>query len=382
MYLKNILHLFLPFFCLAATAQYSKVSVRAGRLSNTDTLWINAKMKVDSKPGSLMVAAKLEGTNLTDTFFYPLVESENYFEILVPQTYQNGTIDMSFYFYPDMFQISGLLNKNKETKELMVFMLTGNENAFDKIIKVDSLSSSFYLPKLIYENNASIFFNYLEKKGKPDITIRQFPSAADFTDSVGFAQFNFGSSIITGISYDSLKQKRKTPDTTVIAEGKGKMLNEVVVTGSKLYKVNKFKREYVSGRFSNTQGREVDCLTNDDILKYPDCLAYLRSSSGARIDKDENGRDVVFWRNQKIAGFFVDEIETDFYQIKDLDVSSIALIELIPPDLVGPTAFVKGSVLAVYTRKGSYMRPGSFENNWIFSIKGYTPSEYILFSAK
>jgi hypothetical protein len=75
-------------------------------------------------------------------------------------------------------------------------------------------------------------------------------------------------------------------------------------------------------------------------------------------------------------------MEVDIDQVMMLDVTTIAYMKLLPTVLVGSMNPGNGGAVVVYTRKGDFVRPGSFQNNYIFSIKGYTPSEYILFSGK
>ncbi|NCU03199.1 MAG: hypothetical protein GXC73_04360, partial [Chitinophagaceae bacterium] len=77
-----------------------------------------------------------------------------------------------------------------------------------------------------------------------------------------------------------------------------------------------------------------------------------------------------------------DEMEVDFNQVQMLDVSTIAYLKFLPTILAGSMNPGNGGGVAVYTRKGDFMRPGVAQNSYIFSIKGYTPSDYILFTGK
>ncbi|MFY7840747.1 MAG: hypothetical protein ACOVP7_10760 [Lacibacter sp.] len=384
---KNLVWITLFVFVFAAAYSQENPAVSLGRKGKTDTVWISATMKNNSKPGSLMVVCCSNETNICDTLFYPLVNVQNNFELSVPESYQNGSIDLKCYYYPDVFQIAGILNNDSEKKDVEVFMLTANDSSYNKVIGIDSISHSFYLPKFVFENSASVFFNYTngKKSKKPDITIRQFPAPSDFTNLVYSGNISFSDVVMNVKQYDSLKNAGVNLGNVTLTEGRGKELNEVVVKGGRNAKFLSFRKEFVSGRFSNTNAREFDCISNDEILNFYTCFDFLRNKlAGFRMQKDGNGKDVINWQWGNIGTFFIDEIEVYFEQIRYLDVTTIGLIQLFPANLVTPGPYSLnggGNILSVYTRKGKYARPGSYTNNWIFSVKGYTPDEYQLFSS-
>lgn len=382
---KNLIGLY---FLLLSVSCFSQIKpppvITLGKKKNTDTVWINALMSDSSKPSSLMVTCCTNGGNVCDTLFYPLVNVQNQFEFTVPQTYQNEAIEINCYYYSDIFQVAGVVNNVNQNKELEVFMITSNDSNYNKTVKVDSLSRTFYLPKLVFENSASVFFNYIngKKSNKPDVTIRQFPAPSDFTTLVYSASINFTNTVINVKQYDSLKNAGIDPGKVTLSEGKGKELSEIVVKTNRNARFQTFRKEFVSGRFSNTNSREFDCISSDEILNFYTCFDFLRNKVPSfRMSKDASGYDMINWQWGHIGTFFIDEIEVYFEQIRYLDVNTVALIQLIPPTLVSPYSLNKsGSVLSVYTRKGKYARPGSNTNNWVFSVRGYTPDVYQLFS--
>ncbi len=105
--------------------------------------------------------------------------------------------------------------------------------------------------------------------------------------------------------------------------------------------------------------------------------------AGLTLSTDRStGEQVLFWRKEKVKAYFIDEMEVDFNQVQMLDVSTIAYMKFLPTLLAGSMNPGNGGAVVVYTRKGEFVRQGSFQNNYIFSIKGYTPSDYVLFSGK
>lgn len=360
-----------------------RVAVACDRVPGTDSLWITAQLNQNSKPGSLMVVAKAEDANVVDTMYYPLISVVNNFLLVLPEAYTNNSVTVKAFYYPGIFQITGVVHNRKPAAEMLVFLFARNNTIYNKIVDIND-GKGFILPRLIFENKASLFFNYADSKHKqkPDISIKQFPAAADFKDSVLSAKFDFKALLFTSDKYDSLKAAGKLPAGAVRVEGKGKELQQIVVTGNRKTKLEKFKDEYVTPRFSDIMEKEYDCLTNDDILHFPNCIMYLQSKvPNLMLGNDAEGGQALFWRNEKIRAYYIDEIEVDFTQLQILDVNSIAVMKLLPPTLFGPSMNGgNGGVVAVYTRKGEYVRQGNFENNWLFSVQGYTPAVHTLFS--
>lgn len=363
--------------------QDSTVSVTCERVNDSDTLWLTAKLTQGSKPGSLMIVATAENMNLTDTLYYPLVEYKNEFELVVPESFENSTLTIKGYYYPEIFQISGTLNSRKVSENMLVYLFARNNTIYNEIVNINA-EKGFALPKLVFENKASLFFNFVntKRKVKPDISISQFPEAKDFTDSVFYARFDFSSHLLTGKQYDSLKREGKLPPGAVAVEGKGKELQQIIVTGTRKTKVEKYKEQYTTAPFQDIMEKEFDCLSNDDILSFPDCLTYLISRiPGLQRGFDSARQTAVFWRMEQIRAFYIDEMEVDVQQVEMLDVGSIALVKFLPTFVwAGRTGNTSGGVIAIYTRKGEFIRQGTNYNNWIFSVKGYTPADYILFS--
>jgi len=379
-----ILFFFISLLHQELYGQDSSVLVTCERVNESDTLWLTAILKQGSKPGSLMVVATDENTNLADTLYYPLVEYKNEFELIVPGSFENSTLIIKGYYYPAIFQIRGILNSKMISENMLVFLFARNNTIYNKIVNINT-EKGFALPKLVFENKASLFFNFVntKRKVKPDISISQFPEAKDFTDSVFYARFDFSSHLLTGMKYDSLKREGKLPANAVAVEGKGKELQQIIVTGTRKTKAEKYKEQYTTSAFQDIMEKEYDCLSNDDILSYPDCLTYLISRvPGLQKGTDRDGQTALLWRREQIRAYYIDEMEVDVQQIETLDVGSIALIKLLPATFVwaGRSGNTNGGVIAIYTRKGEFIRQGTNYSNWIFSVRGYTPADYILFS--
>lgn len=359
-------------------------SVFVERVPDTDSIWITLQQSAFVKAGTLMVIAKAMDAGVTDTLYYPVIDTVNSFLIKVPENFQNNKISISTFYYPGLRQITGTLNNSKISSSLLMFVFGKDMPNYNKIIEVKE-DKQFVLPKLVFENKATVFFNFFgtKRKQKPDIAIELHPKVKDF-DSVTTNVFNFGANLFTSAEYDSLIRINKLPPNAVRVEGKGKELQQIVVTGTRKTKLEKYKEQFSSGLFETIMEREYNFLENDEILTYPDCINYLLTRmAGLSLNTDRStGEQVLFWRKEKVKAYFIDEMEVDFNQVQMLDVSTIAYMKFLPTLLAGSMNSGNGGAVVVYTRKGEFVRQGSFQNNYIFSIKGYTASDYILFSGK
>lgn len=362
--------------------QKGSASVFVEHIPDTDSIWITLQQSAFVKAGTLMVVAKAIEAGVTDTLYYPTIDTLNSFLIKVPENFQNNKISISTFYYPGLRQITGTLNNSKISTSLLMFVFGKDMPNYNKIIEVKE-DKQFVLPKLVFENKATVFFNFFgtKRKQKPDITIELHPKVKDF-DSVTTNVFNFGANLFTSAEYDSLIRINKLPPNAVRVEGKGKELQQIVVTGTRKTKLEKYKEQFSSGLFETIMEREYNFLENDEILTYPDCINYLLTRmAGLTLSTDRStGEQVIFWRKEKVKAYFIDEMEVDFNQVQMLDVSTIAYMKFLPTLLAGSMNSGNGGAVIVYTRKGEFVRQGSFQNNYIFSIKGYTASDYILFS--
>jgi hypothetical protein len=359
-------------------------TINIERVPDTDSIWITLQQSAFVKAGTLMVVVKAVEAGVNDTLYYPAIDTLNSFLLTVPENFQNNKIAISTFYYPGLRQVTGILNNIKISSSLLMFVFGKDMPNYNKVIEVKE-DKRFVLPKMVFENKATVFFNFVgtKRKQKPDIVIEQVPNASAY-DSVTTTVFDFGANLFTSAEYDSLKLINKLPPNAVRVEGKGKELQQIVITGTRKTKLEKYKEQYSSGLFNSIMDREYNFLDNDDILTYTDCITFLltRMPGLTQSNDPSSGEQALFWRKEKVKAYFIDEMEVDFNQVQMLDVSTIAFLKFLPTVLAGSMNPGNGGGVAVYTRKGEFMRPGVAQNSYIFSIKGYTPSDYILFSGK
>ena len=371
--------LFFTLMLLAQTNDSLPVFIRYSHNKTKDTLLLYV-VKPDIKAkGSLLMVAHFPTTTATDSFYFPLLDTINLFALVIPDNLMKKNFQLSGYYYPGIFKIKGkVISKIKEDK-INALVITANEKIFNKALDLDDLKE-FSLPALVFEKKASLIFNTLggHKRDHPNVSIIHVPSKEQFTQRV------FDEKIVMVDTARTDKQSpRKLYDTTMTGSTNknAKQLSTVVVKSTLKSKAEKYNEENSTGLFNDASERVIDCLDNNDILSYPDCLSYLRTKlPGMKIENSKFGDSYIMWRGTEMKAFFIDEMSVDIEQILSIPVSDIAIIKTYPPPFFGAGGNGNGGAIGVYTRKGDDRRPGTDDKKWIFPIRGYSSAIHVLFS--
>lgn len=388
--MKNKILISFAFFSLLCVYSYGQqpsalpLKVTCQKNDTNDTIWLTVAKPFDQKPGTLLITAYQTTVDKTDSFYLPIIDTINYFGIAIPYNFQKGKLKLQGFFYPKIFEVSGMVLNKMNSEIVNALVITKNQRIYNKVLKL-SEDKQFTLPGLIFENKASLIFNYAlaNKKDKPNIQIRQTPSLPDFTDSAF-------STVIT------LQEDKLQPIDTATAKLNGEkksakkekdksvLLQEVIVTAQKKSRAEKFNEEFSTALFNDADEKVIDCLDNNQILSYPDCLSFLISQvPGLSVRSDKFGESALYWRGHETNAFYIDEIEVDIQQIMSINTSDIAIVKAYPPPFFGASGGNgDGGGIAIYTRVGEYKRENTSNNKWLFSIKGYSPAIHTLFEGK
>lgn len=375
---KNLISFFVLLFTLPCFAQLDTLPVKINLYKNVtgDSLWITVSINTYTKPSSLMFTASLENSTARDTIFLPVIDSSAAYCFVFPASIQKNLL-LQAYFTPGIFTISGVVNNQKKALSVKAILITENEKIFNK--EVDLMDGNhFILPSLVFENKASLAFNFGKpNKGKdhPDISLITRPLVSDFNELI------FSSSIKrideTKNSLPSNANGGIEPDTTT--DSKYKLLKEVKVTGIKKSRIERFNETYSSGLFKDASERVIDCLDNNNILSYPDCISFLQTQmAGIQFTIQNDGDRVIMWRGKEMSAFYIDEIAVDLEQMLGMNTADIAMLKVYPPPFFG-SSNGSGGAIALYTRRGEYGSGRANDKKWLFTVKGYSPPVYVLF---
>ncbi len=330
-----------------------------------------------------MCTASLKTSNLRDTFFLPVIDSESLFCLVMPPGI-NDDLTLRAYFSPGIFTISGRVNNHKNLSAVKAILLTENQKFFNKEIVLDQ-ANMFSLPPMVFENKASLIFNYAnspKSKDHPDVTLNGYPFSLNFTNLIFTEEIKRAAiphhpepGKSTGIN-DSIKN-------VIPANDNYKTLKDVKVKGVKKTNLQKFNEMYSTALFNDPGERIIDCLDNENILSFPDCMSYLRTQvPGLNVSTGEYGNMTIKWHGHEMKSFYIDEIAVDLEQLLGVNTADIAMIKVYSPPFFGAIGNGDGGAVALYTRRGEYRRPDTNGNKWLFTIKGYAPPVHVLFSGK
>ncbi|MGG9971203.1 hypothetical protein ACQ33O_05345 [Ferruginibacter sp. SUN002] len=377
-----VINFFLYANLFAQQTIYNDVSVTCEKNISGDTIWIVAKEPITQNPGTLLITALHIKSDLTDSIFLPMIDTLNYFALVIPKNYQDGRLKITAFFYPKIFEISGMVLNNINDETIKALVITKNKKLYNKELKLTD-DRQFQLPGLIFEGKASLIFNYnlTKKKEKPNIIIQQSPSVEDFTaivyaGEIPLSEERYVDTVQTITSNKNQAVKNK--------QNKSVTMQEVVVTSTKKSKVEKYSEEFVTPLFSDINERVIDCLDNNAILGYSDCLSFLNTKiPGLTSNVSRFGETVLRWRGKNVSAFYIDEINVDIDQLLSMPVTDIAIIKAFPPPFFGGSGGGSdGGAIAVYTRQGEYKRENTTYNKWLFPINGYSPAIHILFDGQ
>lgn len=386
--MKNKVLLLILTFGLFVSKFYGQqqLTVHYDKSVTNDSIWINIVFDSTTKPGTLMLAIKASASSKSDTAYFPIIAPSSDFALLIPEEYRTGYLQLKAFFYPKVFEVSGRVMDKVKNKKVNALVITGSQRIYNKEVELAD-DNSFLLPSLVFDTKASLIFNYAEsdRKDHPDVMIQQFPTAGTFSmpfsvDTIAL----FATPATTVISTVPVKSVSvdfsKIP--SIDSTDKFKILNSVVVVGKKKSNAEKFNEQYTTAMFQDINERLIDIMDDPSAQSYPDCLSYLQSRvPGLMPSTDKFGESILKWRGHETKAFFIDEIPVDIDQLLSISVTDIAIIKAFPP----PYTLAMngdGGAIAIYTRRGEFRAPNTSINKWLYSLKGYSPSVYKLFSVK
>jgi hypothetical protein len=155
---------------------------------------------------------------------------------------------------------------------------------------------------------------------------------------------------------------------------KVKTLETVVVKGREKTPAEKLSEKYTSGLFSSGDAHIFDLVNDKFSNAYPDIFTYLQGKV-AGLTITNNGTNIsMSWRGST-PGVYLNEMQTDVSQLKNIPVSDIALVKVFPPGSGVGFGGGGGGSIAVYTKKGGDAKvdDASFKGLDKTRIAGYSP---------
>lgn len=152
----------------------------------------------------------------------------------------------------------------------------------------------------------------------------------------------------------------------------GKVLEEVIVKSKTKSPLQIMDEKYASGLFSGGDGYQFDLVNDPFATSALNIFTYLQGKvPGLQINSTVSPPSLN-WRGGA-PSIYVDEMQTDPSFISSLNVNDVAYVKVFRPPFFGGTGGGANGAIAIYTRRGSDVKPtvGKGLNNNV--IYGYTP---------
>jgi hypothetical protein len=325
---KKKLSLFIASFLIVAKfygqQTTTPIHIDFDKTDENDSVFLYVSTDSTAKPGSLMVVVSSSQINLPDTSFYPVIHTNSSIIFLVPKDFRTGTLSVQIYFYPKIFEVHGKVSGRTKKNPVNAILITDNKQFYNKQLKLNE-DNEFTMPGLVFEKKASLVFNYAkssESKIHPDVSISQVPVVSDFKNLIFSKTISF--SPVAGNNIDTSKQVPNIvkPVITTPVDKKYKVMGNVTVTTRKKSQAEKFDEEYASEMFRSIGEKIINCLDNDNIISFPDCISYLRTQiPGVTIGIDKFGESYMQWRGHETHAFYIDEMEVDIDQVLSISTA-------------------------------------------------------------
>jgi hypothetical protein len=165
---------------------------------------------------------------------------------------------------------------------------------------------------------------------------------------------------------EEARHNRALPDNGI------KTLEAVTVKGRQKSAAEKLDEEYTSGLFTSSDAYVFDLADDPTLIGYPDIFTFLQARvPGLQISTTGTGVTLQ-WRGGRPT-LYLNEIQTDASQLRDIPVRDIALVKVFRPGTMVGSGGGGGSI-AVYLKKGSSKNDDpSFKGLDRSPVIGYAP---------
>ena len=153
----------------------------------------------------------------------------------------------------------------------------------------------------------------------------------------------------------------------------GKILEEVIVKSKTKSPVQILDEKYASGLFSGGDGYQFDLINDPFASSAQNIFTYLQGKvPGLQISTGGAGSTSLSWRGGA-PQLYLDEIQSDPSFLSGMNVNDVAYIKVFRPPFFGGSGGGANGAIAIYTRRGSDMKPTPGKGLANNTIYGYTP---------
>ena len=261
--------------------------------------------------------------------------------------------------------------KAKEDVNLILYFPDSTTQFLNTL--TDSLGN-VSMDNVLFMNEAKIFYQLNSKKYAAkliDIDFERNNKFAPYSLPLPETQYRMLSTVIDYKQPAFVQRARSTASMEKDIRDKYKTLQEVVVNSKIQTATEKLNKELSSGLFSSNNEIVFDFVNaQQNAMGYANILQWLQGRVAGLTISFYNGDYTPFIRGSQ-ASLYLDEVPVDANLIGSVNVSDIAMLNIIKGPFVGAIGNGGGGTIAIYTARGNIrptQREPSLPNN---TIKGY-----------
>jgi hypothetical protein len=272
--------------------------------------------------------------------------------------------------------IFGNMNKSSMLNQTIFCFLQAKDSSKQTLMLPVDRTGNFSQKGIMFYDTVRVFYQLTGSKSLTDrVEIRfqsglmQAPSKKYSTVTASPFLFNYDVKDTTLLERSRMVYNEKARMEKRMTDHQ---LTEVVVNTKVKRPIDILDEKYTSGLFSAGDSRQFD-LTNDPFAaSATDVFSYLQGRV-AGLQIVNNGADVsLSWRGAR-PELFLDEVQVEEDQLKNISMNDVAYVKVFPPPFFGPSSGGAGGAICVYTRKGGDIKPTPGVGLNYQLLAGYTP---------
>jgi len=285
--------------------------------------------------------------------------------------------------FPDQYYLSTKVevlgvDPNHIAKDESVNLILKKRDSSVQMLQVPHVSAlKFGLTGLIFYDTAQAFYQFnLNRKLSSE-------AAVVFTNGLYSGNKKIRPSGLPPVNWtaqDSALLKKNRLITGELERSKPvygqkvKTLETVVVQGREKTPAQKLSERYSSGMFSSGEAHLFDLVNDPFGNAYPDIFTYLQGKVAGLTITTNGGNVNMSWRGST-PSIYLNEMQSDVSQLKNMPVSDIALVKVFPPGSGIGIGGGAGGTIVVYTKKGGDVKQddAAFKGLDKSRLVGYSP---------
>ncbi len=261
----------------------------------------------------------------------------------------------------------------RSDEQLLIF-IQGKDSSRQFLQMPKTGIDKFSLSNISFYDTATIYYQFMQdKKAETDMALsfnNNFYKGVRKIDLVNRPlSLDVDTSMLARTKYLAAKLSRYDNSFA-----QGNVLQTVTVKTRVKSKLEQLDERYASGLFKG-DGYNFD-LTNQQVAGSFDVFSYLQGKVAGLQISGSGANANLSWRGSPTV-LFLNEMQADVSMISGININDIAYIKVLRPPFMGAVGGGGGGAVAIYTKKGSDVKPEPGKGLNRALVTGYsTPKEF------